>query len=56
MATEPRNKIQNYFHVQNKGIVKKNTFPYFSPSKGIWIIMGFWETAHLPLPWANILP
>ena len=21
----------------------------------IWINLGFWETAHLPLPWANIL-
>ena len=33
MATEPRKKIQNYFRVQNKDIVKRNTFPILVPLK-----------------------
>ena len=33
MATEPRNNVQSYFHVQTKGVVKRNTFPSLVPLK-----------------------
>ena len=33
----------------------KKYLPKFVKLSKIWMIIRFWETAHLPLPYANIL-